>query len=351
MDAFYAAIEQRDNPSLRGRAVAIGHAGGRGVVATASYEARRYGVHSAQSSATAQRRCPSLIFVSPRFDVYKQVSAQIREIFYDYTDLVEPLSLDEAFLDVTVNKKGMPSATLIAKEIKQRIKETTDLTASAGVSINKFLAKIASDYDKPDGLFVIKPSEAYDFVAGLEIERFFGIGKVTADKMHSLGIKTGADLRKLSLTELVSMFGKQGFIYYNNARGIDNRPVVADRIRKSVGAENTFEEDIASLSELKNELATIREELWRRITKNGFHGKTITLKVKYSDFRQITRSRTIDTSDINPQLLQQVSEQLLENIDLSDNPVRLLGLSVSNAGMMHSLDPMQQRIPFKDWVW
>lgn len=259
MDAFYASIEQRDNPEFRGKPVAVGYSGRRGVVAAASYEARKYGVRSAMPSRTAIAKCPELIFAPPRFDVYRKVSNEIREIFLDYTDLVEPLSLDEAFLDITVNYKNIPSATLIVREIKLRIREQTGLTASAGVSVNKFLAKIASDFRKPDGLFVIKPEAAADFVANLEIERFFGIGKVTAEKMHRMGIHTGADLRTFDEQTLVASFGKAGHSYYRYARGIDNREVQPDRIRKSVGAESTFLEDIGTVEELAKELVTIRE--------------------------------------------------------------------------------------------
>ncbi len=347
MDAFYASIEQRDNPELRGRPVAVGHPGARGVVATASYEARRYGVRSALSSIKAMRLCPSLIFVSPRFDVYKHVSEQIHDIFNDYTDLVEPLSLDEAFLDVTHTKGGAPSATLIAREIKERIYDTTGLTASAGVSVNKFLAKIASDYNKPDGMFVITPEQAADFVAGLEIERFFGIGPVTAGKMHLMGIRNGADLRRMTEPELVAAFGKAGHSYYRYARGIDNRPVEPERIRKSVGAENTFADDIHTLDDLKRELALIREEVIRRMSRASFAGRTVTIKVKYADFRQMTRSRTL-THDADAESLTAASEELLMSVDMSDKPIRLLGLSVSNNDT-YSIRPFEQRLPFKEY--
>ncbi|MCK5700612.1 MAG: DNA polymerase IV, partial [Cyclobacteriaceae bacterium] len=244
MDAFFASIEQRDNPDLLGKPVAVGGAGKRGVVAAASYEARKFGVFSAMPASIALRKCPELIFTKPRFDVYKEVSNQIRQIFLEYTDLVEPLSLDEAYLDVTENKKGLGSATIIAREIKSKINSTTHLIASAGVSINKFLAKVASDQDKPDGLYVIKPNQAESFVDGLAIEKFFGIGKVTAKKMHELGINTGADLKQISIEELVRRFGKVGRYYFDIARAIDKRLVNPNRIRKSLGAERTFEDDL-----------------------------------------------------------------------------------------------------------
>ena len=295
MDAFFAAVEQRDNPSLRGRAIAVGHSGRRGVVSTASYEARPYGVRSALPSVVAQRLCPNLIFVEPRFDAYKAVSEQIRAIFHQYTDLVEPLSLDEAFLDVTHH----PSATIVAKQIKEKIYQTTQLTASAGVSVNKMLAKIASDYRKPNGLFVIPPKDIEAFVSQLPIEKFFGIGEA-------------------------------GALYYGYARGIDNREVTPNRVRKSLGAESTFIEDIDTLDGLEYELSAIQNEVWARVKRHEFYGKTVVLKVKYNDFQQITRSKTlpepIDTFDT----LYQVSRELLEEIDISNRSVRLLGLTVGN---------------------
>jgi Nucleotidyltransferase/DNA polymerase involved in DNA repair len=347
MDAFYASIEQRDNPGFRGKPVAVGYAGLRGVVAAASYEARKFGVHSAMPSQTALKKCPHLIFTPTRFDVYESVSGQIHAIFHEYTDLVEPLSLDEAFLDVTVNKKNMPSATLIAKEIKARIKEVTGLTASAGVSNNKFLAKIASDFNKPDGLFTVRPDEAEKFVEQLKIERFFGVGKVTATKMHTMGIYTGADLKQFSEEELYTHFGKAGYSYYLYARGIDNREVEAERIRKSVGAENTFGEDIGDIERLLEELHEIRDTLWERIEENEFVGRTLTLKVKYADFRQITRSVTPIHPFADKELLTGYSEDLLKSIDMTLKKVRLLGLSVSNA-MMENSAYIQLEIPF-DW--
>ena len=293
MDAFYASVEQRDNPELRNKPVAVGGSSDRGVVAAASYEARTFGVQSAMPSVIAFRRCPDIIFVRPRFDVYAQVSRQIRAIFYEYTDLVEPLSLDEAYLDVTSNKKGMPSATLIAREIKKRIKDETGLTASAGISINKFLAKVASDQDKPDGLYLIQPESAQAFVDNLAINKFHGIGKVTAKKMHDLGIERGKDLKKWELSRLVQVFGKAGKNYYNICRGNDQREVEPNRPRKSVGAEDTFETDLTSLEEMKSELERIGEIVFNRVKKAEAFGRTLTLKLKYSDFKQITRSKNI----------------------------------------------------------
>lgn len=346
MDAFYASIEQRDNPSFRGKPVAVGYAGLRGVVAAASYEARRFGVHSAMPSQTALKKCPHLIFTPARFDVYEAVSDQIHTVFHEYTDLVEPLSLDEAFLDVTVNKKNMPSATLMGKEIKARIKEVTGLTASAGISYNKFLAKIASDFNKPDGLFTVSPNEAEKFVEQLKIERFFGVGKVTATKMHAMGIYTGADLKKYSEEELYTHFGKAGQSYYLYARGIDNREVEAERIRKSVGTENTFGEDIGDIERLLEELHEIRDTLWERIEENEFFGRTLTLKVKYADFQQITRSITSIYPFAEKNILTTYAEDLLRSIDLTLKKVRLLGLSVSNA-ITENPSYIQLEIPFE----
>ncbi len=330
MDAFFASVEQRDNPDLRGKPVAVGGLGNRGVVAAASYEARDYGVRSAMPAKTAKRKCSFLIFVHPRFEVYKQVSQQIRKIFFEYTDLVEPLSLDEAYLDVTMHKKGKPSATLIAKEIKERIKQETGLTASAGISINKFLAKVASDYRKPDGLFLIKPEDAEKFVEELPIEKFFGIGKVTAQRMHEMGVSCGKDLKKFSEIELIKRFGKAGSYYYHIARAIDLREVKPNRKRKSVGAENTFEYDISDTEKMENELYKIAETLMKRIKKADSSGKTLTLKVKFSDFKQITRSKTYKHYIDNFDDLWKYSREIFLLINFKDKKVRLLGLSVSN---------------------
>lgn len=330
MDAFYASVEQRDDPALRGKPVAVGGSSQRGVVAAASYEARKFGVYSAMPSVIAFRKCPEIVFVRPRFEIYAKVSQQIRKIFHDYTDLVEPLSLDEAYLDVTTNKKGMPSATLIAKEIKKRIKEETELTASAGISINKFLAKIASDQDKPDGLFLITPKKAEAFIDGLDISKFHGIGKVTAKKMHNLGIQRGCDLKKWDLSRLVQVFGKTGKYYYNICRANDQREVNPNRLRKSVGAEDTFETDLQTFDEMMLELDKIGEIVFNRVKKSEAFGRTLTLKLKYSDFKQITRSKTLSHPFDSLALMMEVTKELLRQCDLELNSVRLLGLTVSN---------------------
>ena len=332
MDAFFASVEQRDNPELRGKPIAVGFDGPRGVVSTASYEARKFGVHSAQSISQAKQRCPGLIIVPCRHEHYKEVSQQIHRIFQEYTDLIEPISIDEAFLDVTHNKKGINLAVDIAQEIKVRIKEETQLTASAGISYCKFLAKVASDYRKPDGICTIHPDKALDFIAHLPVEDFWGVGKKTLQKMHFMGIYTGADLRKVSEAHLVEVFGKVGHIFYDFARGIDERPVVTYRERKSVGCEQTFLEDIYTPSAVIIELYHTVLELLTRIDKSGFEGKTLTLKVKFADFTQITRSISQDKilkkkADILP-----LAKRLLKLVDYSSShPIRLLGLSVSNA--------------------
>ncbi len=292
MDAFYASVEQRNNPELRGKPVAVGGSRARGVVAAASYEARKFGVHSAMASVTAKRKCPELIFVVPRFAVYKAVSQQIREIFAEHTPLIEPLSLDEAYLDVTENRKQIASATAIAEQIRAQIRAETGLTASAGVSYNKFLAKMASNQRKPDGLFVITPKMGPGFVETLPIGKFHGIGPVTRARMERLGIQTGRDLKAQTLPFLQQHFGKAGPYYYWVARGIDERPVCADRARKSVGAENTFETDLYSAQEIHAGLRPIIEKVWTYCERTGLRARTVTLKVKYADFRQITRSRT-----------------------------------------------------------
>lgn len=346
MDAFFASIEQRDNPEYRGKPLAVGYAGERGVVAAASYEARKYGVRSAMSSRIALKRCPHLIFTPSRFDAYKEVSRQIMDIFGEYTDLIEPLSLDEAFLDVTENHKNIHSATIIAKEIKQKIKDTTQLTASAGVSFNKFLAKIASDYNKPDGLFVIQPKDAEKFVESLAIERFFGVGKVTAKYMHQIGIKNGLDLKQRSERELIAHFGKMGHQFYQYARGLDDRPVEPDRIRKSLGAENTFEKDIDSYENLTIEMEAIAREVIRRISKRSFYGRTVTLKIKYADFKTISRSKTLSEPIDNYEMLIDIGKELLQMVDISPK-VRLLGLSIKNNDDNIWKDAVQLEIDFK----
>ncbi|WP_080904472.1 DNA polymerase IV [Parabacteroides sp. Marseille-P3160] len=347
MDAFYASIEQRDHPEYRGKPLAVGYPGARGVVATASYEARRYGIHSAMPSVTALRKCPHLLFVPAHFEVYKSVSRQIRQIFFDYTDLVEPLSLDEAFLDVTVNHKQMQVATRIAEEIRGRIYKETGLTASAGVSFNKFLAKIASDVKKPDGLFVIKPRNAEPFLEQLPIERFFGIGKVTAERMHQLGIHNGFDLKQHSIEELAAWFGKAGMIYYQHARGIDDRQVEPNRIHKSIGAETTFAEDYDSIDVLKEQLKEIAEDVIRRINKHSFQGRTVTLKIKYADFRTITRSRSFQFPVTDYDSLYKNGTELLADISLTPK-VRLIGLTIKNNDLPKLGDAFQLELDFKE---
>lgn len=345
MDAFFASIEQRDDPSLRGKPVAVGGNTDRGVVAAASYEARKYGVRSAMPSRIAARKCPGLIFVKSRFDVYRAVSATIMDIFRDYTDLVEPLSIDEAFLDVTTNKMGMPSATLIARDIKRRIFETTGLTASAGISINKFLAKIASDQDKPDGLFVIKPEDVLDFIGNLPVEQFYGVGPSTTRKMHDLQLFTGQDIRNSDLSMLTGNFGKAGIFFHQIANGIDDRPVVPHRERKSVGIENTFLKDIDTTDEMLTELADLEEGLWKRLKKHNVFGKTITLKVKYNDFEQITRSQTFLSPLKNQKELHAAVRDLLKIAD-PQKPVRLLGISISNFEEKNRPNEVQLTINF-----
>lgn len=348
MDAFYASIEQRDNVAYKGKPLAVGYSGPRGVVAAASYEARRYGVRSAMASKTALRKCPQLIFAHPRFDVYKSVSRQIMEIFHEYTDLVEPLSLDEAFLDVTENLKNISSATQIAQEIKQKILETTNLTASAGVSFNKFLAKIASDQNKPNGLFIVKPKVAEQFVETLAIEQFFGVGKVTAKLMHQLGIKTGWDLKQRSENELVSIFGKAGHIYYLNARAIDDRPVESQRIRKSISSETTFDRDIDNLEELAIILDEVAKDTFDYVVKKGFKGRTVTLKIKYANFKIITRSQTFPNHITDYDFFYKTGYELLQNVDLSPK-VRLIGLGVkNNENDMDWQNVIQLRINFEE---
>ena len=346
MDAFYASVEQLDNPSLKGNPVAVGGSGERGVVAAASYEARRFGVRSALSSRVAKRKCPNLIFVKPRFARYKEISNQIRNIFFEYTDLVEPLSLDEAYLDVTYVKKGKPSATLIAKEIKQRILSETNLTASAGVSYNKFLAKVASDVNKPNGLFVVTPEQAQDFIDNLEVRKFFGIGKVTAEKLNQLGIWLGRDLKQVDRLELVRLFGKAGNYYYEISRGEDHRPVQPSRERKSVGAEQTFSTDLFYEHDLEKEMLIIADILWERITRSAVKAKTLTLKYKYADFEQHTRSQTISTWFASKEQLIAESKKLLKTGGGFSKGIRLLGLTVSNFLQEEIKKPVQLTIEF-----
>src|ERR1019366_1566017 len=330
MDAFFASVEQRDNPELRGKPVARGGSRERGVVAAASYEAREFGVRSAMPSVTAKRKCPNLIFVKPRFDVYKAVSLQIRTIFAEYTPIIEPLSLDEAYLDVTENLKGVASATQIAEEIRAKIRAETGLTASAGISYNKFLAKLASDHRKPDGLFVITPKMGPAFVENLPVEKFHGVGPATTVKMNRLGIKTGFDLREQTLTFLQQHFGKPGPYYYWIARGIDERSVRADRIRKSLGVENTFPTDIFTFEAACEALLPIIEKVWRICEGAEIRGRTVTLKVKYADFQQITRSRTGQSLFSTRAEIEQLSYALLEPLFPVTKGIRLLGITLSS---------------------
>ena len=329
MDAFYASVEQMDNPELKGKPLAVGGSEVRGVVSAASYEARRFGVRSAISGIQAKKLCPDLIFVRPRFDRYKEISKKIRKIFHDYTDLVEPLSLDEAYLDVTENKKGNPSATLIAQEIRKRIFEEVGLTASAGISVNKFVAKIASDYNKPNGQKTVNPDEVEAFLEKLDIKKFYGVGKVTAEKMYQLGIFTGFDLKQKPLEYLEKHFGNSGFHYYQICRGIHNSAVKPNRKIKSVGAERTFGENLSSEIFMEERLQSIAKELEKRLQKSKISGKTITLKIKYSDFTLQTRSKTLPYFVSDKNIILDVAKDLLYQERLR-NSVRLLGISVHN---------------------
>ena len=352
MDAFFASVEQRDHPELRGLPIAVGHDGPRSVVSTASYEARRYGVRSAMPMARAKRLCPQLVIVPGRYDAYKAVSAQVRSIFHDYTDVIEPLSIDEAFLDVTANKPGIGQAAQIAEEIRQRIRDELHLTASAGVSYNKFLAKIASDFKKPDSMTVIPADKAADFIASLKIEQFWGVGPRTAGRMHYMGIFTGADLRKCSLRHLTEVFGKIGRTYYDFARGIDTRPVETEYVRKSVGCEHTLESDISTRSTVIIELYHTVLELVQRIGKGKFEGRTLTLKVKYADFSQITRSITTASPLQTKDDILPVAKRLLREVEYSPaHPIRLIGLSVSNPhgeAEPHRAEWVQALLEFED---
>lgn len=351
MDAFYASVEQRDNPELRGKPLAVGHAEERGVVAAASYEARRFGVRSAMSSQKAKRLCPQLIFVPGRMEVYKAVSRQIHEIFHEYTDIIEPISLDEAFLDVTDNKPGISLAVDIAKDIKRKVRERLHLVASAGVSYNKFLAKIASDYRKPDGLCTIHPDQALEFIARLPIESFWGVGPVTARKMHSLGIHNGEQLRACSQEMLAREFGKVGALYHDFARGIDVRPVEAVRVRKSIGCEHTLEKDINRQSSVIIELYHAAVELVSRLEQKSFRGNTLTLKIKFHDFSQITRSITQSQELITLDVILPLAKQLLKEVDYEHHPIRLIGLSVSNPREENTERGVWEQLSFEfsDW--
>lgn len=345
MDAFYASVEQLDNPELKGKPVAVGGSRERGVVAAASYEARKFGIRSAMSSQLAKRKCPDLIFVKPRFARYKEISNQIREIFFEYTDLVEPLSLDEAYLDVTYAKKGKPSATLIAQEIRKRIFKETNLTASAGVSYNKFLAKVASDVNKPNGIFVILPEKAQDFIDNLEVRKFFGIGKVTAEKLNKTGIWFGRDLKEIDRFEMVRLFGKSGNYYYEICRGIDQRPVEPSRDRKSVGAEQTFSTDLFLRNELESEMCQIADILWERYERLNTKAKTLTLKYKYAVFEQHTRSKTIPGWVSTKDELEAEAKGLLHSENFTKG-IRLLGLTLSNFQHEKRNEPVQLTIEF-----
>jgi len=332
MDAFYASVEQRDNPEYRGKPLVVGGPpqGRGGVVAAASYEARKYGIRSAMPSKKAFELCPDVLFIRPRFSVYKEVSNKIRDIFHRYTDIIEPLSLDEAYLDVTQDKQEIGSAIEIAKQIRQAIKTELQLTASAGVSINKFVAKIASDFNKPDGLTFIHPSRVEEFMEKLPVEKFYGVGRVTAEKMKSMGLFTGADLKRLDEDELVLRFGKAGRFYYGIVRGVDNREVMPDRETKSLGAEDTFAYDLTRIEEMNAEIDKISITVCERLQKYGLKGRTITLKIKYNDFRQITRSFSFLQPINDYESITATARQLLMATDITDKKIRLLGISLSN---------------------
>ncbi|WP_338732382.1 DNA polymerase IV [Mangrovimonas cancribranchiae] len=329
MDAFYASVEQMDNPDLKGKPIAVGGSSKRGVVSAASYEARTFGVRSAMSGVKARRLCENLIFVRPRFERYQEISKKIRKIFFDYTDKVEPLSLDEAYLDVTENKKGNPSATLIAKEIRTRIFKEVGLTASAGISINKFIAKVASDYNKPNGQKTVNPEDVLPFLEALDIRKFYGVGKVTAEKMYQLGIFTGKDLKNKSVEYLDNHFGKSGRYYYHVVRGIHTSEVTPNRIRKSLAAERTFRENLSSEIFMLEKLEHIAEEVSKRLTKSKVAGKTVTLKIKYSDFTLQTRSKTLPYFISDKSIILETAKDLLYQ-EKPQNSVRLLGISLSN---------------------
>ncbi len=339
MDAFFASVEQRDNPALKGKPVAVGYAAKRGVVAAASYEARKFGVRSALPSTTAMRKCPQLIFTPPRFDVYKAVSNEIREIFLDYTPLVEPLSLDEAYLDVTENLRGIPTASATAKEIRARIFAKTGLTASAGISYNKFLAKQASDHNKPDGQYTILPQDGAAFVEKLSVAKFHGIGPVTAEKMNNLGIRTGADLRAQSLAFLQQHFGKSGGWYYAISRGEDYRAVEPERERKSSGAETTFAEDLTAPADIEAGVAEMAGDVWRWCEKTGVYGRTVTVKIKFTDFKQITRSRSLATPVNTAGTLREISLALARSVYPVRTGIRLVGVTMSNFNEAFSGEP------------
>lgn len=335
MDAFYASVAQMDHPELKGKPIAVGGGGTRGVISAASYEARKFGVKSAMSGRLAIKLCPELIFVKTDFARYTEISKQVRHIFYEYTDLVEPLSLDEAYLDVTENKKGNPSASLIAEEIRARIYNEIGLTASAGISINKFIAKVASDYNKPNGQKTVNPEEVLKFLEDLDIRKFYGVGKVTAEKMYQKGIFTGKDLKGKSLEYLEEHFGKSGRFYYHVVRGIHTSEVKANRIRKSLAAERTFNENLSSEIFMLDKLNQIAEEVSKRLNKNKVAGKTVTLKIKYSDFTLQTRSKTLPYFISEKSIVLEIAKELLYQEKLN-NSVRLLGISLSNLNTNYS---------------
>lgn len=345
MDAFYASVEQRDNPAYRGKPIAVGGSpeGRGGVVSTASYEARKFGVRSAMPSKQALKLCPDIIFVYPRFEAYKEASRKIRAIFERYTDLIEPLSLDEAFLDVTVDKQGIGSALDIAKLIKEEIKQETGLTASAGVSSSKFVAKIASDLQKPDGLTFIGPSKIEAFMEKLPVEKFFGVGKVTAERMNKMGLHTGADLKKMTEEELEHFFGKSGRFFYKIVRGIDNREVQPHREHKSMGAEDTFSYDLSDIEEMYAMLEKIAGTVCKRLDKYELKGRTITLKVKFHDFKQITRNHSFTYLLNDYDTIVNTAKELLNNVNMHGKKVRLLGISLSNFTEMHPPEKKSKR--------
>ncbi len=329
MDAFYVSVEQLDNPYLKGKPVVVGGNSRRGVIAAAGYEARKFGIRSAMPSAKAYRICPSIIFVKPRFDRYKEVSAKIHEIFRRYTDEIEPLALDEAFLDVTYNKMELQSATMIANQIREAIRSEVGITCSAGISYSKFFAKIATEVNKPDGFFTITPEQGPEYVKSLAIEKFFGVGKVTADKMNRLGIFKGEDLLKYTKPELSKLFGKSGPFFYNISRGIDNRKVKSDRVRKSVGAERTYSSNIYDKETFQESLAEIKEILWSRIQKSRKYGRTVTLKIKYEDFTNLTRSQSIKKEIRTPNQLNKCLEEIISKENLLTKGIRLIGIQIS----------------------
>ncbi len=330
MDAFFVSVEELDHPSLKGKPVVVGHDGPRGVVSTANYVARQFGIHSALPIAVAHRLCPNLVVVEPHFSRYKEVSQQVHAIFHEYTDLIEPLSLDEAYLDVTENKRGMELAVDIAREIKQKIKQVTGLTASAGVSYCKFLAKVASDFRKPDGLCTVHPERALEFIDNLKVEQLWGVGEKTAQHMHKMGVFTGKQLRAMTLQQLTTQFGKMGKVFYNFARGIDDRPVVTEWVRKSVGCERTYLKDLTKEEDMLAELGILADELEGRLARNNFKGRTLVLKVKFSDFRQTTHSVTENVVIEHKEIIMALVKQLLHEVDFQQMSVRLLGLTVAN---------------------